>query len=664
MDSKELEKENDYLKRVLDEINEQKQAQNNQLVVINKERQSFSKHFSDDFYYMDDEEALSEGDMLAQLDQAEDFTKKQIDRLNRQEYSPYFGRVDFSTEKARNSYYIGVNNLTKLGEDVPLVCDWRAPVSSLFYDYENGEAEYRAPNGTVKGDISLKRQFEIKNKQIIKVFDSAITIGDDILKEVLSKKASKKMKTIVSSIQKEQNKIIRNEKAKTLLVQGVAGSGKTSIALHRVAYLLYQNKNTLKAEDILILSPNTMFSSYISEVLPELGEENMSQMSFYKLAKDELLFLKKDIQTREENLAEITKNIKMLNATAYKHTYDFYEALEEYCKAYFNIAFFPTDLKFGNYIIKAEELKKLYYETYKTKSPAIKIEWIIDYIIDKLEINTNINEIALRLKRIIYPFFKESNIINIYADFLANIGMKFEFHNNKIGYDDLAPLLYITNYFLGLTKRKEVKYLIIDEMQDYSFVHYAVFKAIFDCNKTILGDINQCIEKIMTNSDLKILAKMLDAEMIELKKSYRSTYEITSFANNIKQIDCEKVERYGGDPEKSEICLSQLNDKINQIINDNDFNSFAILTKDSEEAKQVYMNLYNITDASLVLSSEEELSKISIMPSYIAKGLEFDAVIIPFYSSKNYATYLDKNLLYVSSTRAMHKLFLINIIDI
>lgn len=661
MNEKELIKEKQYLLETLAEIKSQKKGQNSQLKLIDKERTDFSKHFSDDFYYMDDEEALSEGDMLAQFDMAETHIKKQIDKLNRQEYSPYFGRVDFLSNNIKNSYYIGVNNLTALGKDIPLVCDWRAPVSSLFYDYELGDAYFDSPSGIQNGEITLKRQFEIKDGQILKAFDSSITIGDEILKDVLSKPSSKKMKTIVSSIQKEQNKIIRNNNAKNLLVQGVAGSGKTSIALHRVAYLLYQNKNTLKAEDILILSPNTMFSSYIADVLPELGEENVSQMSFYKLAKDELSYLGYNIETREENLAKAIENNMVLNEIAYKNTYDFYQSLKQYCEEYFNVAFVPKDLKFGKIIIKAEELKKLYYETYKTKSPAVRVEWIIDYIIDKLMVEEAVNEVAIRLKKIIYPFFAESNILNIYSDFLTKIGMQFNFENNKLRYDDLASLLYITNYFIGLTKRKEVKYLIIDEMQDYSFVFYAVLNAIFDCNKTILGDINQCIEKIMTKEDVQTICKMINAEYVELNKAYRSTHEITSFASKIKGISCQMIERFGDKPIKEKINLNNLSEILKDICINYKYNSIAILTKSEKEAKEIYINLKNIEDAKLILSAEEELAKVNIMPSYIAKGLEFDVVVIPYYNHKNYSGYLSKNLLYVSATRAMHRLVLLDI---
>lgn len=662
MEEKELELEHKYLKKVLKELTLQKKYKQGELAIFAKQKREFSLHFADDFYTMDDEEALGEGDMLNELDTAITITQKGIDRLSRQEFSPYFGRIDFKEKGKRRAipYYIGVNALVKDGADVPMVCDWRAPVSSLFYDYELGDASYNAPDGVTTGSIDVKRQYEIKNKQLLKSFDSALTIGDDILKDVLSAKASKKMKTIVSTIQKEQNKIIRNATANNMLVQGVAGSGKTSIALHRIAYLLYQNQKTLKAEDILILSPNTLFSEYISEVLPELGEENMSQMSFYKLAKDELSFLRVGIESREENLATLTCDAKRLNQVAYKNTYEFYESLKTFCEKYFNTAFVPKDLKFGKDVIKASEILKLYNQTYVTKSPAIRVEWIVDYIIDKLNITTAVQEIAERLKRIIYPFFVEANILNIYADFLANIGMSFNLNKNKnIPYDDLAPLLYIVNYFMGLKKRKEVKYLIIDEMQDYSFVHYSIFNNIFDCNKTILGDINQCIEKIMTKDDLLKLKNMLNADYIELNKAYRSTYEIIDFANKIKNIECDKVERHGVKPQIIAV-NNNFEEKIKNIINNSEHNSIAILTKSKKEAQEVYMGLSGIEEVSLVLSGEDESDRISIMPSYVAKGLEFDVVIIPKYNSKNYKTFLDNNLLYVSCTRALHELYLLN----
>ena len=663
MEEKELELEKKYLNKVLKEINSQRNSKQRELALIAKEKKEFSLHFSDDFYYMDDEEALGEGDILAELDDAWDRTQTAIYTLNRQEYSPYFGRIDFIAKKKRKptSYYIGVNNLIKSGASIPLVCDWRAPISSIFYDFELGDAEYAAPQGRQTGNVVLKRQYEIKNKKLLKCFDSSVTIGDEILKDVLSRPSSKKMKTIIASIQKEQNKIIRNNTSKNMLVQGVAGSGKTSIALHRVAYLLYQNRQTLKAEDVLILSPNTLFSSYIADVLPELGEENISQMSFYKLAKDELSFLNRSLETREQNLNEALKDDVRLNQIAYKHTKEFYESLKSFCERYYNVAFCPKDLRFGKDIISAQELCKLYNQTYISKTPAIRVEWIVDYIIDKLDIKTAIREISERLKRIIYPFFEEANIIKVYADFLANIGMEFSFNEaGEIRYDDLAALLYLANYLFGIKKRNEVKYLIIDEMQDYSFVHYHLFNQIFDCSKTILGDINQCIEKIMTKQDLNELAQMLNAEYLELNNSYRSTYEITEFANGLKNIQSKAVERHGEKPKIEKINLCDFQNKIKELCTNENYNSIAILTKNEEEAKKIYLHLSGFDSVSLNLTPNDEPNKICVMPSYISKGLEFDVVVIPYCNKNNYKNFIDNNLLYISSTRALHLLKLYN----
>ena len=432
MDKVQFEIEVKYLKKVLKEIKKQQLHYKNQISGLEKQKKNLSLQYSDDFYTMDDEEALTEGDRLAEFDNITKFMENNLDKLNRQEYSPYFGRVDFSIKGKKSvPYYIGVNNLVKEGQELPLICDWRAPVSSLFYDYEVGKASFDAPDGKVEGDVTLKRQYDIKNGKLYNAFESSLTIGDDILKEVLSQNASKKMKTIISTIQKEQNKIIRANKEKNMLVQGVAGSGKTSIALHRIAYLLYQNKDTLKAEDVLILSPNKLFAEYIAQVLPELGEENISQMSFYRLAQTELKFLGLELEKREENLEEVCKFSNRLNEVAYKNSYDFFESLQLFCKNYFNFAFKPKNLSFGNVTVTAKEMLDLYNKTYINKTPAIRVEWLVDYIIDKLNIDKNINEISEKIKSKIYPFFEQTNVINIYANFLANIGMKFSLNSKE-----------------------------------------------------------------------------------------------------------------------------------------------------------------------------------------------------------------------------------------
>lgn len=659
MDKTQLDLENKYLKKVLKELKKQKDKTMLQIDGLEKQKKDLSKQYSEDYYTMDDEEALTEGDRLAEFDNIINFEQNNLTRLSRQEYSPYFGRIDFKQGNKEDIYYIGVHNLVQDGADLPLVCDWRAPVSSLFYDYETGDASFNAPDGTVNGEITLKRQYEIKNGELLHTFDSALTIGDEILKDVLSQNTTSKMKTIVSTIQKEQNKIIRANMNRSMLVQGVAGSGKTSIALHRIAYLLYQNKNTLKAEDVLILSPNKLFSEYISEVLPELGEENISQMSLYRLAQDELKYLNIDIEKREDNLEEVVRSRSRLNEVTYKNTYEFYESLEKFCHDFFNMSFKPYDLKFGTLTIKAEEMQNLYSKTYQSKTPAVRVEWLVDYIVDRLNITKNVDEISKKIKTLIYPFFKQTNVVNIYAEFLQNIGLKFSLNSkDQIRYDDIGAILYISNYFFGLNKYKEVKYLIIDEMQDYSFATYSVINSIFDCNKTVLGDINQCLEKIMSKDDLKLLEQMLNADYIELTKAYRSTFEITSFANKIKNTGCECFDRHGEKP--LIIDNKDYNKVIGNIVKENlDYNSIAILTKTASEAKDLYEQLSSVEDLSLNIDYDEQISKVCIMPTYMAKGLEFDMVIIPNYNKENYSTSLDFNMLYVSVTRALHKLYLL-----
>lgn len=658
MDENQIDLEQKYLKKVLREIKKQQIHTQEQIDSLKAQKKKLSVQYADDYYTMDDEEALLEGDRLGEFDQLIEFAENNQTRLNRQQYSPYFGRIDFG-EKTARAYYIGVNNLVKDGASYPLVCDWRAPVSSLFYDYELGDAEYTSPDGRVKGKISLKRQYNIKGSKMLSMFNSSLTIGDQILKDVLSQKASSKMKTIVSTIQKEQNKIIRADINKSMLVQGVAGSGKTSIALHRIAYLLYQNKNTLKAEDVLILSPNRLFSSYIADVLPELGEENISQMSFYRLAEKELKFLGLELERREDNLEEVTQSHSRLNEVAYKNSYEFYQSLKVFCSEYFNLSFKPQDLKFGETIVTAQEMYDLYNKTYAQKTPAVRLEWLVDYILDKLNINSNINEISQKIKGMLYPFFEQTNVLNIYSNFLSSIGMKFSLNSKEqVRYDDLGGVMFIANYFFGLPKFKEVKYLIVDEMQDYSFAIYDVLNSIFDCNKTILGDINQCIEKVMTEQDLIYLNQMLGTQYFQLKKAYRSTQEITNFASKIKGITLDAFARHGEQP--NIVSTTNLQKTITEIVEQNgEYNSIAILTKNATEAKHVYEQLYNISDLSLNINYDEQIAKVCIMPSYMAKGLEFDVVIVPNYNQQKYHSLLGKNLLYVSATRALHKLYII-----
>ncbi len=667
MEEIELNKEKEYLKTVIGEIDSQMLSVNSLIYKLEKEMRELTHHFSEEYYFLDDEETVTGGDELDDAERIINETKSKYYRLKKQRLSPYFGKIVFKDDRTNriDNYYIGIFNLTN-NTEIPLICDWRAPVSSMFYDYEIGKAKYIAPIGEIDGEIINKRQFKIKNGQMEYCFDSNLTIQDEILQKELANNANQKMKNIVSTIQREQNTIIRDN-SPILFVQGVAGSGKTSIALHRVAYLLYKYRNKYKSKDILIISPNEIFSDYISTVLPSLGEENIQSTSFYNIAKDELVSLTSDLQTREDELNELAENPQRLNEVAYKNCFDFCDSLKIYLKTYVNVGFNAHDLTFGDVKIKKEELEDLYNKKYIDKTPAIRVSWIADYIMDKLDMKEHNEDLYKRIKKVLLPMFIQNSLMEIYADFLDKIGMKFSLTpDNKIRNEDIAPILYIKNYILGLMKYKDVKYLVIDEMQDYSPIHYELFNEMFNCEKTVLGDIYQCLEKIIEEKDLDKYAHMLNAEeIIKLNKTYRSTYEIVEFSDKIKNLNSNKVDRHGEDVHV-QICENIENEAKyieNLIKNEKKFDTIAIICKTKKQADLYYSYISEIEDLSL-LDENGEISKIMIMPASVCKGLEFDMVILPNVSSENYKNFLDKNLLYVSCTRALHKLCLTSHSDV
>lgn len=662
MENMQIELEKEHLNNVLFEIDKQIDKTGQQIVELEKEMKELTSHFSEEFYNMDDEEAVCGGDQLDEHEAILLAVKNGYNRLKRQRLSPYFGRMDFreATEQYSTPYYIGIFSLTKDGS--PLVCDWRAPVSSMYYDYEVGKAEYHAPVGIIDGEITSKRQFKIKNSEIEYVFDSNITIGDEILQKELSQNSSYSMKNIVATIQKEQNKIIRNDDDKVIFVQGVAGSGKTSVALHRAAYLLYSNKDNISANDLLILSPNNVFSEYISQVLPELGEQNIMQTSFFEIARQELMSLVPQLETREEMLSALSVgNFERLNQVAYKNSFDFYESLKTYLKTYISLKFEAKDLVFGETKIKKQTIEELFNRKYIDKTPAIRVSWIADYIVDQLNVGKNAEAIYPRVKKLLYPMLGVNDISLIYADFLDKIGMNFSFGSNgKVNNEDVAPLLFIKDYILGIAPYKQIKYLIVDEMQDYSPVHFDLIEKVFNCNKTVLGDINQCIEKVITPDDLEKTAQLCGASrVVYMNKTYRSTYEITEFAEKLKGIECDKVARHGEKPEiktfeNKYLELEYIKQKIDEC---SEYNTIAIITKTQQQANEYYAMLGEYDELSL-MNENSTISKLMIMPASLSKGLEFDVVIIPNASSDNYKSFMDKNLLYVSCTRALHKLYL------
>ncbi len=599
--------------------------------------------------------------------------EKEGKKLALQIKNPYFARIDFvPAGKSRvQKVYIGIGNVIE--NNKLFVADWRAPISSMYYDYNLGHAEFKIDDQTYRGNIQLKRQFKIENSNLISYFDTDLTINDEILQDILSKNVSTKMKQIVSSIQKEQNMLVRDNNLENILVQGIAGSGKTSIALHRAAYLLYRYKKQIKSSDICIISPNNIFSSYISEVLPQLGEDNLMETTFAQIARAEL---KKPIEMREAMLDDIATNPKqeVLNEISYKSSYEYLDALLRFLKGAFLETFTPTDLTFvvneklnnekETITFSAEKTKELFFKTFKGQDlyeRINKIAWqYAMYFTERRHYNKEQNRgLKERFKKLLYKFLPIREIERVFEIFMAREGFNPP-KGKTIKYLDKGAMLLIKHFIYGFDHDFSAKYLIIDEMQDFTPVDIYVFKKLWHCPMIVLGDINQCIEKNVSDEYLHLTADFLGCKLIELKKTYRSTKQIAQFANHLVGLDdIEFVNRKGEQPKVIQTS-NQIQTIKNIIEKDCDgFEHVAIICKCKKEAKALIKELKKKIDCKLLEEPEDYEHRIIVATCATAKGIEFDAVIIPNSDSANYHNSIDKNIFYVSSTRALHKLFFV-----
>lgn len=609
---------------------------------------------------------------LADIESFEGELVKENKRLNLQKNTPYFARIDFlpKNRKKIQHIYIGIGNIIK--DNVAYAVDWRAPISSMYYDYNLGKASYQTDKLN-EGEITLKRQYKIEDGKLLSYFNTDLTINDEILQEILSHNVSVKMKQIVSTIQKEQNAIMRKDLNDNILVQGIAGSGKTSIALHRAAYLLYKHRGQIKSSDILIISPNNVFSSYISEVLPQLGEDNLVETTFAQIARAEL---KRPIETRESMLDDIATNPSQdkLNEISYKSSYEYLDSLLRFLKGPFLETFTPKDLSF---VVKesldnsvetidfpAEQTKELFFKTFKgldLYERINKIAWQYAMVFSEPRHYTKEQNKALRdrFKNILYRFFPIRDIDKIFEIFMARENLKIS-NKKTINYMDKGTYLAIKYFLYGFDHDFSAKYLIIDEMQDFTPVDIYLFKKLWKCPCIVVGDVNQCIEKNMPEEYLQLTADFLGCRLIELKKTYRSTKEIAKFANELIGLkDVEFVNRSGKEP----VILHAVDQAkaIKKVLEEScaKYDHIAIVCKCQREAKEVYQRLKKLTSCVMLSQPEDYNNKVLVTTCAAAKGIEFDAVIIPNASADNYHNTIDKNILYVSSTRALHKLFFV-----
>lgn len=583
--------------------------------------------------------------------------------------SPYFGRIDFITgdDDERTSVYIGIYTFTDEIQRANLIYDWRAPISSMFYDFELGEAWYTTPAGKVSGVIDFKRQFKIRDGMMEFMIENDVNIHDDILQKELSKSADDKMKNIVATIQRDQNAVIRNETATVMIIQGVAGSGKTSIALHRIAFLLYRFRDTIAAKDILIISPNKVFADYISNVLPELGEEHIPEMGMEELATD-VLENKYRFQTFFQQVSSIMEkqDEAFIERIRFKSSFEFVSQLNRYLIHIENNYFKATELRVAGTVIPGPFIHERFRAW--SRMPMLKrfpevVKEIQQFLRNKVQRKLTGQEKA-KLWEEVPRMFKISNVFDLYKNFFTWLGKPELFnlsHGGTLEYADVFPLIYCKIRLEGVQTYDHVKHLLVDEMQDYTPIQYAVLSRLFHCKKTILGDVRQTVNPYSASTTETIERVFPQADTVKLLRSYRSTLEISNFAQRISHNpDLIAMERHGLPPAIKG--LDSNAEEINEIRNhiaafaDSGHHSLGILCKTQQQAKFVFDEL-NAPDIHLLTADSTSFSEgIVVTTIHLSKGLEFDEVIIPFASVRNYSTDVDRSMLYIACTRAMHQL--------
>ena len=542
----------------------------------------------------------------------------------------------------------------------------------MFYDYELGKAVYTSPTGEISGDISLKRQYRIRKGKMEYMIESSLTVHDEILQKELSSNADDKMKNIVSTIQREQNRIIRNEEAHVLIIQRVAGSGKTSIALHRIAYLLYTLKGNISSKDILIISPNKVFGDYISNVLPELGEESVPETSMEQILSG-VLENKYKYQNFFEQVTELLEktSLDFIERIKYKSSFEFISQLDKFILYMENNYFKAAEVKLTRHITIPAEYIEEQFRRFNRYPMRQRSEAMTDYILEMMKVQyyfTITTSEKNLLKKEIKKMFAGNNDLQIYKEFFVWVGKPelFKLRKNRmLEYPDLAPLAYLHLALDGNIASSGVKHLLIDEMQDYSPIQYKVIQKLYPCRKTILGDASQSVNPYGSSTADMIRKAFTIGEIMKLCKSYRSTFEITDFSQKIQtNHELEPIIRHGEPP-----AILRFEDVKQEILGifsiissfkKSGYTSLGIVCKTETQARELSESLRVHTGDIHFLSNQSSafMKGIIVTSSHMAKGLEFDEVIVPYVNDKNYNSAIDKSMLYVAVTRAMHRLTL------
>lgn len=588
--------------------------------------------------------------------------------------APFFGRVDFcyEGEEEPEQFYIGIGNFAEQAGHVPLIYDWRAPVSGLFYDFDKGEASYEAPGGLMEGEVTSKWQYKIRRGKMLYEFESDVKIDDEILKAELGSNGDVQLKNIVRTIQKEQNAIIRNTSDRIMVIQGAAGSGKTSVALHRIAYLLYHDRNQMKSSNILILSPNSVFSDYISHILPELGEENIREMSFDLFAYKELRDTVFDCEDRYDQIErELQGDFGTEELAQYerKQSEEFLSQAEGFLMELEDSLLEFRDMEFRGMVKTEAELVNLFYFKFQDIPLLARMDAVLEYFVDEFETlhSCTLSEEDMdHLKEKFKRFYRTMDLYVLYNEFLEECRYRtlpqVPYEKRFLAYEDVYPMLYLKYRLLGKAGQKAIKHLVIDEMQDYSYLQYEILKGLFPCKMTILGDRAQTMEA-KEQDVLTFLPKILGKQMrkIIMDKSYRNTVEIASYANQLTGVtDVRLFERHGKPVE--ELVFQTQAEALEQMLGslrlaEDEYETAALITMTEEEASEAFAYLKGrIPDISYLDKNSSSFKKgLTVTTFYLAKGLEFDQV---FALCRKEKTPLLRQAEYICATRALHELYM------
>ncbi|MCY9695205.1 RNA polymerase recycling motor HelD [Paenibacillus alginolyticus] len=660
-------------------------------------------------------------------------------KLQRVVDAPYFSRIDFkeSGEQEREKIYIGLTSFIDAKTDEILIYDWRAPIASLFYDYPPGPATYRTPEMDVSGELMLKRQYIIKAGVLQDVFDTGISIGDEMLQQMLSRSADEKMHSIVTTIQREQNQIIRDDRHKVLVVQGAAGSGKTSVALQRIAYLLYKYRTTLSADNMILFSPNSLFSDYVSHVLPELGEATMQQTTFQDYLTHKLSDTGLALEDPYDQLEFILTGTDQdpayaarLQSIHYKTSAAFLSVIEAYGEKLKNGGIRFQDLSVGKKVlITAEELRERFYSKSSILALGERMEQLSEWMLEKLdEFQVDVQKrfyrkmvrepkyvgtepemkkmSKVKAHKAIAPLKEKArklayvDVLGMYQDLYTNRELHQELMHHEgqrlpaawdtisaftadalakgmLHYEDATPLVYLKGLVEGQLRVGTIRYCLVDEAQDYSPFHYAYLKKLFPRARfTLLGDWNQGIftHANASSSDgegqpseyssISELMKEDETETIRLVKSYRSTREIVDFASRVLPGG-EPIEPFSRSGEAPRVLRAADDGRLSRLVaeaaiarRDGGASSVAIICKTERETRRAYASLKPLLPG-LARITKETLhyeAGVMILPAYLAKGLEFDAVILYDAGAAVYAEAKERKLFYTACTRALHHL--------